>query len=352
MVGAVVVRDDEVVGEGFHARYGDAHAEVEALRAAGERAGGATVYVTLEPCSHFGKTPPCTRALIAAGVSRVVIAAIDPNPVAAGGAGILRAAGIEVITGIEQAEARELNAAFFHAISSPRPFVTLKLALSLDSAIADASGRSRWITGEEARREVHRLRANSDAIAVGIGTVLADDPSLTVREGWAPRVAPRRVVFDREARLPLDSVLARTARDVPTIVVAAPGADDGRVRALENEGVHVARAASTEEALLELRKHEVRSLLVEGGARIAGALLESALVDRLVIFRAPMVLGAGALGAFAFAPRTDLGDARRFTVISEGTVGRDAMTVYAPRAQGATTACSPESSTTSDPSRA
>ncbi|MDQ6828939.1 MAG: bifunctional diaminohydroxyphosphoribosylaminopyrimidine deaminase/5-amino-6-(5-phosphoribosylamino)uracil reductase RibD, partial [Gemmatimonadota bacterium] len=282
----------------------------------------------------------------------VVIAASDPSPEAGGGAELLRAAGIAVVIGVEEAEARELNAAFFHALSSPRPFVTLKLALSLDSALADASGRSRWITGDASRKEVHRLRANSDAIAVGIGTVLADDPSLTVREGFTARVAPRRIVFDREARLPLGSVLARTARDVPTLVLAAPGADDARVRALQNEGVDVVHAGSTDETLLELRRRGVRSLLVEGGARLAGSLLESAVVDRMVIFRAPILLGAGSLGAFTFVPSADLGDARRFAVISRATVGADAMTTYAPRSEGDATACSRESSTTSDLSSA
>src|SRR6187551_1305855 len=211
MVGAVVVRDSAVVGEGWHAHYGGPHAEVEALRAAGEHARGATLYVSLEPCNHFGKTPPCTDAILAAGVHRVVAACADPSPVARGGADRLREAGLEVTLGLEEAAARELNAAFFHALSSDRPFVQLKLALSLDGALADHSRQPGWLTGELARREVHRMRAGSDAVAVGIGTVLADDPELTVRHASPPRVAPIRVVFDTSARLPRTSKLAQTA---------------------------------------------------------------------------------------------------------------------------------------------
>ncbi|MGH7632905.1 MAG: bifunctional diaminohydroxyphosphoribosylaminopyrimidine deaminase/5-amino-6-(5-phosphoribosylamino)uracil reductase RibD, partial [Gemmatimonadaceae bacterium] len=193
LVGAVIVRDGRTVGEGYHARYGAPHAEIMALRAAGEGARGATMFVTLEPCAHHGHTPPCADALLAAGIVRVVVAARDPNPVAAGGVERLQAAGVTVDVGLEGAVAQEMNAAFLHAFSAIRPWVTLKLAVSLDGAIADAAGRSRWITGERARRVVHRLRAQSDAIAVGIGTVLADDPALTVRDAPAPRVAPLRV---------------------------------------------------------------------------------------------------------------------------------------------------------------
>ncbi len=220
MVGAVVVRDGAIVGKGFHARFGEAHAEVVALSEAGERARGATVYVTLEPCNHHGKTPPCVDALIGAGVKRVVVAIRDPLRESAGGADRLRAAGIEVEFGLEEAAAHELNAAFFFAANgAARPWVTLKLAVSLEGAIAGADGSPRWLTGEAARNYVHRLRAQNDAIAVGIGTALADDPQLTVRHGRRPRVAPLRVVFDRSARLPLTSRLAKTARRVPTLIV-------------------------------------------------------------------------------------------------------------------------------------
>ena len=329
MVGAVVVRDGVIVGEGWHTRFGAAHAEVEALRAAGERADGATVYVTLEPCAHAGKTPPCANALIAARVARVVVAVRDPNPEAAGGLELLRASGIAVTEGVVESEARELNAPFFHSFESTRPFITLKLALSLDSALADATGRSRWITGDESRRVVHEMRAANDAIAVGIGTVLADDPALTVRDTPAPRVPPSRVVFDRGARLPARSVVATTARDVPTIVVAeSPPA--GRVAALQALGVRVVDATSLRVALDTLRGDGVRSLLVEGGARLAGALLGAGMVDRLVIFQGSAIFGAGALGAFAFVPPTEVKRAPRWRMLERREIGTDTMTVYAP----------------------
>ena len=221
LVGAVVVRDGVVVGEGFHARYGGPHAEPVALAAAGDRALGSTVYVTLEPCAHQGKTPPCVDALVAAGVRRVIAAMRDPNPAAQGGGERLRAAGVDVEFGLLEAEAREMNAAFVHGLASDLPWVTLKLAVSLDAAIADPGGRQRWLTGAESRAAVHRMRAGADAVAVGIGTVLADDPRLTVRHATAPRVPPLRVVFDRGARLPPTSALGRSARDSPTVVVAA-----------------------------------------------------------------------------------------------------------------------------------
>ena len=328
MVGAVVVQGDAIVGEGWHARFGEAHAEVAALQAARSRAAGATIYVSLEPCAHHGKTPPCAEALIAAGVTRVVIAIRDPNPAATGGIERLEAAGIPVTVGVEESAARELNAAFFHSFSSPLPWVTLKLAMSLDGAVADAAARSQWITGPRARRETHRLRAGSDAVAVGIGTVLADDPELTVRHADAPRVPPVRVVFDRQARLPLESRLARSARDLRTIVVAHDP-DPERARRLHDLGVTIVNAPSLHAALGKLRAAHLRSLFVEGGARLAGALLAESLVNRLIIFQAPVVLGAGALGAFAFAPGVSAEEAPRLPVIQRRTLGHDTMTTYA-----------------------
>lgn len=331
MVGAVVVRDGETVGEGWHAEYGGPHAEAVALEKAGERARGGTVYVTLEPCAHAGKTPPCTDALLRAGVARVVCAVRDPNPVAAGGTERLQAAGVEVEFGIEEAEAIELNAQFFHALASPRPFVTLKLATSIDGAIADASGTSRWLTGEAARRYVHRLRAGHDAVAVGVGTAIADDPSLTVRSGRRPRVAPARVVFDRRARLPIDSSLVRTARDTQTIVLVndASSRDAG---ALGDAGVRVVEGNTVEMSLNALRSLGIRSILVEGGAELAGSLLAAAVVDRMIIFQAPVVLGPGARSAFSHAPVNALPDAPRWRVVARRMIGPDLMTVYAPGA--------------------
>lgn len=332
MVGAVVVRDGVVIGEGWHTRFGAPHAEIEALRAAGDAARGATMVVTLEPCNHQGKTPPCTDALVAAGIRRVVAATADPNPVAQGGAARLREHGVEVHIGVEEAAARELNASFFHALASPRSFVQLKLALSLDGALTDHTRQRGWLTREAARREVHRLRAGADGIAVGIGTVRADDPLLTVRDvAEAPRILPARIVFDTSARLPLTSKLVQTVREQPTIVVCwAP--DPAHAAALEHAGVTLVHAASLADALVALRDAGIRSLLVEGGAALASSFLQEALVDRLIIFRAPLILGGNALNAFAGLLPVTLGEARRWRVIDARRFGDDEMTVYAPPA--------------------
>jgi diaminohydroxyphosphoribosylaminopyrimidine deaminase/5-amino-6-(5-phosphoribosylamino)uracil reductase len=333
MVGCVVVRDGWVVGEGWHTEYGRPHAEVEALRAAGEAARGATAYVTLEPCAHVGKTPPCTDALIAAGVRRVVFAAYDPNPRAAGGGEVLRAAGVEAVGGVEEQAARDVNAVFFHAHSAAgrrRPFVGLKLALSLDAKIADRERRSVWITGEASRAEVHRLRAGYDAVAVGIGTALADDPRLTARGDVVPRVPPARVVFDRALRLPPDSALVRTAREVPVLAVAGADAPAERARALEQAGVRVlAGAADLERALELLREAGLRSMFVEGGAGIAGALLRAGLVDRLHLFQAPVFLGPGALSPFAALESPPIGAAPRRRRLTTATFGADTLVTLA-----------------------
>ena len=326
LVGAVVVRDGVIVGEGFHARYGEAHAEVAALAAAGEAARGATVFVTLEPCDHQGQTPPCTEALIAAGVTRVVAAMPDPNPLAQGGAARLRAAGIAVEFGVEADAAREMNAAFaFAASGATRPWVTIKLAVSLDAGIADAGRTQRWLTGDKARREVHRLRAAHDAIAIGIGTALVDNPHLTVRQGKRPRVAPRRVVFDREARLPIASKLVRSARRTPTILFAEHP-DSARAAALSKYGVQIETVSGLGAALQLLRGKGVQSLLVEGGAGLAGAFLEADLADRLIIFQAPVLLGAGALPAFGTAPGIE-----RLRLVDRQEFDEDLMSVYALR---------------------
>lgn len=328
LVGAVVVKDGAVVGEGYHAAFGRDHAEVMALGKAGMQARGSTVYVTLEPCNHQGKTPPCTEALLAAGVSRVVIAVRDPHPVAAGGADRLRASGVTVDVGVCETDARDLNAAFLHAVRADRPWVTLKLAVSIDGAVADHTRKTGWLTGPEARAEVHRLRAQHDAVGVGMGTVLADDPALTVRDAKAPRVPPVRVVFSRTGRLPVTSVLARTARDVPVLVMAHDP-DPAYEATLNEMGVELVPAASLGEALRALRTRGVHSILVEGGARLAGALLFDGLADRLVVFTAPVVLGAGALNAFLLAPAQRAEQAERMRIVERQAFGDDLMTVYA-----------------------
>jgi diaminohydroxyphosphoribosylaminopyrimidine deaminase / 5-amino-6-(5-phosphoribosylamino)uracil reductase len=331
MVGAVVVAGDAVVSEGFHARYGDAHAEVHALRDAEDRARGATMYVSLEPCTHTGKTPPCTEAILSAGIARVVVAVRDPSPVARGGIERLRAAGLEVNVGVERERALELNAPFFNSLVSNRPWVTLKLAVSADGAVADPSGEHRWITGPDSRAYVHQLRANADAIAVGSGTVLADDPWLTVRDAAPPRVPPRRVVFDRRLRTPPTSTLARTARETPTIVYTLGTAPSEMQRhALEAAGVHIdVTAHDLAGAFRSLRADGVRALFVEAGPKLSGALLREGLVDRLVIFRSSLRVGPGAPLAFADAPPDFAASLERRPVVERRWFGDDEMTIYA-----------------------
>lgn len=328
MVGAVVVRDGRVVGEGYHARFGEAHAEVIALAAAGGLARGATLYVTLEPCCHHGKTPPCTDAILAAGVRRVVIASADPTPVAGGGADVLRVAGIAVDIGLLESDARELNAPFFHAAVSDLPWTTLKLAVSIETAIANARGTTSWLTSPESRAEVHRLRAGHDAIAVGVGTVLSDDPFLTVRDAPAPRQPPARVIFDRSLRTPLRSKVVFTAREIPTIVVSSTAASP-KADTLREAGVHLIPSSDLRDGFRRLRAAGIRALLVEGGATLASAVLAAKLVHRLVIFQAPVALGPEALHAFDGALPDVLRALEEYPVLDRRALGPDVMTTYA-----------------------
>lgn len=334
MVGCVIVRDGEVVGEGWHTEYGQPHAEVEALRAAGDRARGGTAYVSLEPCSHWGKTPPCTDALIAVGVRRVVFGGFDPNPKARGGTDVLRAAGIEVLGGVDEQAVRDQNAVFFHAhspVGAERPFVALKLAMSLDARIADSAGRSVWITGDEARAEVHRLRAGYDAIGIGIGTALADDPLLTVRGAVEPRVPPVRIVFDRALRLPLDGKLVRSAREVPVWAVCEPDAPADRRRALEDAGVRVIAASGLSDQLRAIRQAGARSMFVEGGSVLASALLAGDVVDRMHLFYAPVLIGPDGAALFAALPTPPLADAPRWRRLDTQVFGADTLITLARR---------------------
>ncbi len=328
LVGAVVLDGGEVVGEGWHAEFGGIHAESAALAAAGERARGATVVCTLEPCAHQGRQPPCTDALLAAGVRRVVAALPDPNPVAAGGAARLRAAGVEVEFGLLAEEAAAQNASFLHRQRDPsRPFVALKLATTIDGRIADADGRSRWLSGAPAREFVQWLRAGFEAVAVGGVTARADDPSLTVRGVLQPRVPPRRVVFAAEGDVPPALRLVRTARETPTLAVVAPGTPPGRLAPLEAAGVTVIRASSLFEALRALRGAGVGSLLVEGGGRLAGALLAAGLIDRYYWVQTPLWLGAAGVPAVAGLPTTSLGDAAPWRVTDRRALGEDTLLV-------------------------
>lgn len=322
MVGAVLVGDGVVVGEGYHARFGEDHAEVRAIAAAGDRARGATLYVTLEPCNHFGKTPPCTRAIVKAGITRVVAGVRDPNPVAGGGTEFLRNHGVDVEIGVESEAAEELIAPMLHALSSERPFITLKLALSKEGAVSDSARSKKWLTGKESRAEVHRLRAGADAIAVGAGTVVADDPELTVRGALTPRLLPTRVVFDRRGIVPLGSKLIRTAREIPTIVVTGKGSPKSAL--LREEGVTVVEASNTRAGVEALQRAGIQHLFVEGGAGLAHDLLKAELVDRLVIFQTQVPLGEN--GVKPFERAEDLNIKR---IVGTTRFGDDQMTIYA-----------------------
>jgi diaminohydroxyphosphoribosylaminopyrimidine deaminase/5-amino-6-(5-phosphoribosylamino)uracil reductase len=299
LVGAVVVKDDRLIGEGFHEEPGHPHAERAALDACDEDPAGATLYVSLEPCCHQGRTPPCTEAIVEAGIRRVVIASDDPTEKAAGrGLGILRDEGIqvEVHNGEVGSAARLLNQPFRKHARTGRPLVIMKWAMTLDGKVATRTGDSQWISGQSSRARGHRWRAESDAAAVGIGTALADDPRLTARiEGVARQ--PQRVVFDSEARLPLDSRLVASAKEVPVILICGRAASRTAVQALEAAGLDVVVASGQNEAarigaaLDELGSREIQSLLLEGGPHLAGAFLEAGEVDELRVFVAPLLAG-------------------------------------------------------------
>jgi diaminohydroxyphosphoribosylaminopyrimidine deaminase/5-amino-6-(5-phosphoribosylamino)uracil reductase len=321
LVGAVIVRDGTAIGEGFHAELGDLHAERAALedcRRRGEDPGGASMYLTLEPCAHRGRQPPCTEAILEAGLARVVIASEDPSEKAAGrGPGILRDGGVEVelAAGEEATAARLLNQPFRKHARTGLPLVTLKLAISLDGETTTREGDSPWISGEPSRALVHRWRAESDAIAVGIGTVLADDPLLTARPSSASPLRsqllpdsgnkydidtvrqPTRVVFDRGARLPLDSQLLNTLDRSPVIVVASQDADQARLAQLRDAGAETLVVDGIEAALSELGRRDVTSLFLEGGRTLAASFLAADAIDEARTFVAPILLGSGAVDA-------------------------------------------------------
>ena len=305
-VGAVVVRDGEIVGEGWHERFGGPHAEVIALGAAGPKARDATLFVTLEPCCHHGKTPPCTNAIRAAGIARVVVATGDPFPAVAGrGVEMLRAANINVETGLLAAEAERLTAPFRTLVTRGRPWVIAKWAMSLDGRLAAAPGQERWISSVESRGLVHDLRSRVDAIAVGIATAVADDPLLTARpvaESTAGPRQPLRIVLDGQARLPLASKLVQTARQLPVLVAVGPQAPHDKVAALEASGCEVWRgdaadtATRTAALLVELGRRRLTNLLVEGGPTLLAGMFAADQIDEVWAFIAPLILGGGNAG--------------------------------------------------------
>ncbi|HET9995261.1 MAG TPA: bifunctional diaminohydroxyphosphoribosylaminopyrimidine deaminase/5-amino-6-(5-phosphoribosylamino)uracil reductase RibD [Candidatus Acidoferrum sp.] len=321
MVGCVIVREGQIVGEGFHQYEWRDHAEIVALKSAGEKAQGATIYVTLEPCNHTGRTGPCTEAIIAAGAQRVVAAMEDPNPVNSGrGFDRLRAAGIEVFTGVCEEEARRLNEAFACWIRTKKPFVTLKSALTLDGQLALPPSKrnvgkrpgkhGNWITSEESRAEVHRMRQASDALLTGIGTILADDPLLTDRSGLPRRKRLLRVVLDSKLRLSPNSRIVKTSDDDLLVFTAAP-LNSAKARKLQNVGVEVVRSKTRNGRIdlsavfAELGRREILSVLLEAGPTLNGTALAAGLVHKLFLFYAPKIAGDNRV-PFAIAPKLNL----------------------------------------------
>jgi diaminohydroxyphosphoribosylaminopyrimidine deaminase/5-amino-6-(5-phosphoribosylamino)uracil reductase len=319
LVGAVVVRDGQLVGEGWHQRYGEAHAEIGALTVAGDAARGATLYVTLEPCCHHGKTPPCTEAVLRAGIVRVVAAMSDPFPAVAGkGAAQLRKAGVEVELGVGEAEAGRLNAPYLKLLATGRPWVHAKWAMTLDGKIATRSGDSRWISNETSRRRVHELRGRMDAIVAGIGTVLADNPQLTARPP-GPRT-PVRVILDSQGRIHDDAILVQTARATPTLIAGTERIPKERRTALQAHGCEVlilpeVHGRTSIVALLdELGRRRFTNVLVEGGSGVLGSFRDRAAMDELHVFISPRLAGgASATGAVGGTGAKRMADAMHLT---------------------------------------
>lgn len=335
-VGCVLVQDDVVVGEGWHKKAGEPHAERHALLDAGDKAQGATAYVTLEPCSHHGRTPPCADGLIEAGVTRVVAAMMDPNPLVAGqGMARLTAAGIQTRTGVLAADAADLNPGYIKRMTTGRPWVRCKLAMSLDGRTAMASGESVWITGEDARRDVQRLRARSDAILTGIGTVLGDDPSLNLRLGpgdlpgvesdvYLPQ--PLRVVLDSQLRLPPTAKMLSTAGK--TLVMTCVD-NPAKQAAIMATGAEILRMPAGADGLAlspvwdELGRRQINEVLIEAGPTLAGAALAAGLIDELIIYMAPHLMGDAARGLFHLPGLAHMADRLALTIIDIRAVGKD-----------------------------
>jgi len=343
-VGCVVTGPDgRIVGRGWTAPGGRPHGEAEALARAGERARGGTAYVTLEPCDHQGQTPPCSIGLIAAGIRRCVVATGDPDP-RVDGQGIrrLKDAGIEVVQGLLEDEALEINAGFFLRVRSGRPLFTFKAATSLDGRIATRTGDSRWITGSEARARGHMLRARHDAILVGIGTALADDPSLTCRLPGMDQYSPIRIIADSRLRLPASSMVVRTARAHPTWIVHAPGADKDNAKKLKAQGVELVEVANDASGRAKipdmaevLGKRGLTRVLIEGGGKLAGGFLAAGLLDRLAWFHAPILIGGEGVPAIAGPGMENLPDCPHFERLTLEQIGPDLYETYRPIEKGA-----------------
>lgn len=324
-VGCVIARDGHMVGSGWHERAGQPHAEINALNVAGAAAQGSTAYVTLEPCSHHGRTPPCAEALIKAGITRLVAAMQDPNPlVAGGGCALLKQAGIEVEIGLMEAEAKTLNIGFIARMARKRPWVRMKIAASLDGKTALNNGTSQWITGEAARRDGHRLRARSCAVLTGIGTVLADDPQLTVRHVDTFR-QPLRVVVDRNLEIPIEARVLRNGREL----IFTATASEGKIVALRDVGAHAIVLPDENDnvdlirMMQMLADFEINEVLVEAGSKLNGSLLNAGLVDELVIYLAPYLIGDAARGMLKLPELTDLAEKRALKICDLRTIGPD-----------------------------
>lgn len=336
-VGCVLVKDGTIVGRGHTQKGGRPHAETEALKQAGDAAKGATAYVTLEPCSHHGKTPPCAEALIKAGIARVVIAQEDPDPRVSGkGVAMLKAAGMEVVVGVLEEEAEFLQEGFLKRIRHGRPLFTLKLATTLDGRIALESGESRWITGELARAAVHRLRASHDAVMVGIGTVLADNPELTCRLAGMESNHVVRVVVDRQLSIKLDSKLVESAQKEPTWIITREGRDAGKAAALEKKGVKIIPVPTDDVGYIDLRvaarklgEEGLTRVLVEGGAYLAAAMLKDHVIDRLEWFTAPRVIGGDGKEGLKALGLSTLAQTPYFKPISCRLLGEDRLETFA-----------------------
>ena len=331
-VGCILVgKDGNVIGRGWTQPGGRPHAETEALARAGGAAKGASAFVTLEPCAHYGQTPPCANALIEAGVGRVVVAMNDPDPRVSGrGVSMLTDAGIEVAVGLCEDAAKDINAGFVLRVTNGRPLVTLKAASTLDGRIATVSGESKWITGEAARQRGHVLRARNDAIIVGIETVIADDPDLRCRLPGMENMSPVRVVADTSLRIDPDCKLVKGAKDIPTWVVCAVGATRARIEDLTKRGVGVIEAQpdangrpAVPDILTRLAERGVTRVLVEGGGRLAASFLKAGMVDRMAWFRAPLIIGGDGIPAIAEAGVGSLVDAIGFVRTCETTIGND-----------------------------
>jgi diaminohydroxyphosphoribosylaminopyrimidine deaminase/5-amino-6-(5-phosphoribosylamino)uracil reductase len=335
-VGCVIVKDGVVVGRGRTRDGGRPHAEVDALGQAGEAARGATVYVTLEPCSHHGKSPPCADALIRAGVAKVVSALEDPNPLVNGeGHARLRAAGMTVEVGDGAKDAAEINAGFLIRVREGRPLFHLKMATSLDGRIATASGESKWITGETARADAQRLRALHDGILVGANTVAADDPELTCRLPGLEGYSPIRIVLDSKARMSPTAKLALSANRIPVWLLCTQEAPAAARETLRAKGVEVIEVASSEQgrvdvaaAAQELGKRQLMQVLIEGGGEVAAACLKANLVDRVTVYQAGLLLGADSRSAVAPLGLEKLGFAPRFTLVSSRSLGGDVVETW------------------------